>query len=314
MKFKLADKPIVSREIVKNKFDTDIQHFMLPVVESIQNSVIAVLFADRDAKNRSFIRRIHIDMEPFPHISGKSVETVFQPGELGCFDDNGVSPSSVVSSENITKLLYYIGWKPRSTVRFGLFGGLAIQIAGNKYTRVSRAPIFTLSDSEPFHVLTAPWVLFDKKSSIFRMWYVSGTGWKSPDTPCYNIKYAESSDGKHWDQNICVCLDNTEEITSLARPSVIKTKNGFHMWYSKKSPKTEYSIHHVYSVDGKNWGPMENSSELSLHSNFNCEWASEMVCYSYPFVYNNNLYIFHNGNGYGSTGFGITSIPLKKLI
>ncbi len=143
---------------------------MSRVVENISDDIVSLLLSDRDSLGRSFIRRIYVELGDTPRLLKCPIKTVLEPGNLGCFDDNGVSPSSVCKSRTGDMHLYYIGWKPRSTVRFGLFGGLATS-SGNSlnYTRNSRAPLFSLSDEEPYHVLTAPWVIYDSDDDIFKM-------------------------------------------------------------------------------------------------------------------------------------------------
>ena len=123
----------------------------------------------------------------------------------GAFDDNGVTASCIVDNEG-EKFLYYIGWKPRSTTRFGLMTGLAISDDGGEtFRRYSRAPILKLTDREPYWILTAPFVLKDE--SDWKMWYVSCEGWIHADLPTYNIKLATSNDGINWEQTGKVCLD-----------------------------------------------------------------------------------------------------------
>ena len=62
-------------------------------------------------------------------------------GELGAFDDNGVTPTWVLNRGK-RKYLYYVGWNKGVTVRMHLYVGLAISEDGGKsFKRYSRAPI-----------------------------------------------------------------------------------------------------------------------------------------------------------------------------
>jgi len=173
-------------------------HTMLPVVDHIEAEQYRIYFCGRDSENRSLIGYAEVNMaDPFGQCK-YAPRAVLGLGELGCFDDNGVSPSSLVRVGN-QKYLYYIGWRPRSTTRFGLIAGLAISDDnGLTFNRVSRAPILQLSDKEPVSILTAPYVL--KVGDNWKMWYVSGKKWLNPDLPTYNIKYATSEDGIRWMQ------------------------------------------------------------------------------------------------------------------
>ena len=91
-----------------------------------------------------------------------SKNPVLTPGSLGCFDDNGVTPSCVLPLDENLLALYYIGWNPGSTVR-DLYGGLALsKDNGLSFERYSKAPLLERSITDPY-LNTAPWV------SKFRM-------------------------------------------------------------------------------------------------------------------------------------------------
>lgn len=302
---RVLDCPIFSPSIASSNFGIRVNHCMLPVVERLHGETLTVLFADRDTHNRSFIRRVKINLLTMSLCSDQELETVFEPGELGCFDDNGVSPSCITTQADGSSYLYYIGWKPRSTVRFSLIGGIAKLQPDTTYARLSRAPIFKLTNDEPFHLLTAPWVIYDSTLSNYKMWYVSGTGWLSPDKPTYNIKYAESQNGRNWNQNIAVCIDNSPTSTSLARPSVIFHKGAYHMWYSSKNYDSQYSIFYATSLDGHTWPTPSQTIQPVLRPSVSPLWDSEMVEYTYPFIFNEQIWALYNGNNYGQTGFGI---------
>ena len=116
-------------------------HAMTPTVEAVSDTISKIYFSGRDDRNRSHVGFAVVDLRDPHKILDFSAEPVLAPGELGCFDDNGVTPSSVVRVGDKT-FLYYIGWNPGSTVRMHLFGGLAISDDGGRtFARYSRAPI-----------------------------------------------------------------------------------------------------------------------------------------------------------------------------
>ena len=276
-------------------------HAMLPISDPMGGSLFRVYFCGRDDQNRSHIGFAVIDMDREGKVLEYSKKAVLSPGELGCFDDNGVSPSWILNHEN-KKFLYYIGWKPRSTTRMGLIAGLAVsEDGGLTFNRISRAPILRLTDKEPFMILTAPCVL--KEGSLWKMWYVSGFKWEHADLPCYNIKYAESQNGVDWNQPGTVCIESPlGNETSLARPCVFKDEGAYKMFYSYKRDGNPYRIGYAESPDGIKWTRKDEEVEMDVSQS---GWDSEMIEYAYIFPYKKRKYMLYNGNGYGLTGAGL---------
>ena len=276
-------------------------HAMVPTPDLIEGDIYRIYFSGRDKFNRSFIGYAVIDIND-PHTILKfSERPVLGLGELGCFDDNGVTPSWVLDNDG-RKFLYYIGWRPRSTTRMSVIAGLAVSTDGGEtFSRISRAPVLRPTDREPFSILTAPCVMMD--NGIWKMWYVSGTKWLNPDLPSYNIKYAESRDGITWDQQAVVCIDaESEEETALARPCVLKENGIYRMWYSTKVVETSYRIGYAESKDGTAWQRMDSRVGIDVSES---GWDSEMIEYAFVINHNDKKYMFYNGNGYGTTGIGL---------
>ena len=276
-------------------------HAMVPTAERVEGQLFRIYFSGRDSLNRSLIGYVHIDVTNPHRILHISEKPVLGLGELGCFDDNGVTPSWIVAHEG-KKYLYYIGWKPRSTTRMSVVAGLAIsQNGGETFYRVSRAPILRLTDKEPFSILTAPCVL--KEGRLWRMWYVSGIEWVNPDLPRYNIKYAESADGISWVQQGVVCIDSTSQgETALARPCVLKEKGVYRMWFSKRERGRSYRIGYAESDDGIKWERMDEQVGIDVSES---GWDSEMIEYAFVFTHDGRYYMLYNGNGYGANGIGL---------
>jgi len=269
-------------------------HAMLPTVRHVEDNKYIVYYSGRDENNVSHIgaSEIAIDGDNIKVIS-YSTEPVFSIGERGCFDDNGVTPSCMLQDK-----LYYIGWNSGTTTyRMSLIMGLAIKKDGD-IKRHSRAPLFQKTDKEPYGILTAPWVIFDDNK--YKMWYVSGEGWINKNLPKYNIKYAVSDDGINWQRNADVAIELQGKETALARPNVLKTANGYEMFFSYKDPEKTYRIGRATSEDGKLW--LRDKKEVLGVSTEG--WDSEMVAYPCVFKHNNKKYMLYNGNGYGLTGVG----------
>ena len=276
-------------------------HVMLPTADHIEGNLFRIYYSGRDKDNRSHIGALTIDLLEPSKVLEVSEQPFLSPGQLGCFDDNGVSPSCIVNLGD-RKLLYYIGWKPRCTTRMSVVAGLAESVdSGKSFARVSRAPILRRTDSEPLGIMTAPWVLRD--GGLFRMWYVSGLEWVHADLPRYNIKYAESKDGVNWIQNAVVAIDSRDsKETSLARPCVFKDNDIYKMWYSFKYAGADYVMGYAESKDGIIWTRMDEHVGISRSAS---GWDSEMIEYGSIFVHRGSKYMLYNGNAYGRNGAGL---------
>jgi len=281
--------------------DWMVTHAMDPTVDFVHGDIYRIYFCGRNKSNQSLIGYAELDIKNPYEIIKSPIKPVLGLGELGAFDDNGVTASWIVNHDD-KKYLYYIGWKPRSTTRFSLMTGLAISDdGGESFKRFSRAPILNLTDNEPFSILTAPCVI--KMGKVWKMWYVSCVDWVNPDLPRYNIKYAESEDGISWNQDGIVCIDFlSEKETALARPCVLYEDKIYKMWFSFKDPAIGYRMGYAESLNGIHWERMDNNVGIEVSES---GWDSEMIQYPYVFNHKGNKYMFYNGNGYGANGAGL---------
>jgi hypothetical protein len=274
-------------------------HAMIPTPEARGNGMFRVYYSGRNDKNQSHVAWAEIDLnEPF-RVLRFSEGPVLLPGDIGCFDDNGVTPSCVLDLEGGEKALYYIGWNPGSTVRMHIFGGLAISTdGGDTFVRHSRAPIIERCATDPF-LNTAPWVV--KAESGYRMYYVSGCGWVHKDLPRYNIKMGYSSDGKVWQRDGRVSIDfkNASE-NALARPYVISEDGVWKMWFAHKGEA--YRLGYAESLDGIDWERRDDLAGLDVGPS---DFDSEMIEYAAVVRYQDRHFMFYNGNNYGADGIGL---------
>jgi hypothetical protein len=272
---------------------------MLPVAEWRHDDVYRVYFSGRDVQNRSLIGYAEIALSDPGKLLSLSETPVLGLGELGCFDDNGVTPSWIIDHED-RKYLYYIGWNQRSTVRMALVAGLAVsEDGGESFQRFFKVPVLDRTHEEPLTLNTAPCVLVE--NGLWRMWYVSGVEWVHPDLPRYNIKYAESRDGVDWERPGTICIDfATPYEHALARPCVRKEDGVYKMWYSYKGES--YRIGYAESEDGLHWARQDNKVGIDVSSS---GWDSEMIAYAYVFEHNGIKYMLYNGNDYGREGIGL---------
>tara|TARA_Y100000590_G_scaffold469880_1_gene660314 strand:- start:98 stop:1006 length:909 start_codon:yes stop_codon:yes gene_type:complete len=284
-----------------NKYYWSKSHMSLPT-PLIFKDFIRIYFGSRDSKNRSRIGFLDYNPEK-KKIKYIHKKPVIGLGNLGTFDDNGMMPCSVVRKGK-SIMLYYVGWNPRSTVRFSFYSGLAIsKDNGFTFKRYSRAPIIERTNLEPY-VNASPMVIKIKKK--YFMYYVSGEGWINPDLPRYNIKIATSTNGKEWKRLNKTAIDfKNKKENALARPCVVKFGSKYYMWFSKKGKN--YRTGFAYSKDGINWKRNDSLVNLNIGKT---SFDNKMICYPYIFSFKKNIYCIYNGNNYGYSGIGMAI--LKK--
>lgn len=270
-------------------------HAMIPTPLLVDGNY-RIFYSARNDLNQSSISWFEIELSQEPKVLRSSQTPVLAPGDLGCFDDNGVSPSCLIKLDSGDIGMYYIGWNPGSTTRVNLFGGLALSHDGGEtFVRWSRAPILERTRTDPF-INTAPWVI--KTSSEYRMYYVSGSGWAHKDSPRYNIKVAHSHDGLTWDRTGEVVLDFISSVeTALARPFVIEEDGLWRMWVASRV--NEYSIAYAESNDGIHWERKDKLYGLTPSG-----LGEEKVMTEYASVIRSDgyLWMLYNGDDYGKAG------------
>ena len=281
-----------------------VSHVAVPTVDYLGDGEIRLYFCSRDQLNRSRIGFAELNLRDPKNIKYISPKPILDIGELGSFDDSGVTPTFVMKKDE-KKYLYYVGWSQSKTVRFQLAVGLAQSQDGIKFERVSRAPILDRVKSDP--LLTATLSIIEKPEGKYNMWYISGDEWfniNGETFPKYNVKYASSTDGVVWKRTgvSCINYENAEE-HAIARPSVIFEDDIFKMWYSKKSHDyNNYTIGYGVSHDGINWTRYDH---LVKFENLTTGFDDKMQAYGDILNFNNKKYMFYNGNDYGKTGIGL---------
>ena len=265
----------------------------------IKNGKFKLYITGRDDKNRSIIGKATIDLDSSDLKVVVDPKPVFNIGELGCFDENGVSYPIIVESEG-EDFMYYVGWVPTVLTPFQNFTGLAKSLKGkDRFTRVSRAPILERTNDEPF----SSGSVYVIKEKVWKMWYTSFLRWgeETEHKHFYVIKYAESKDGINWTRNneICIDIENDSEY-AIGKPSVIKLNDIYHMWYVYRGE--QYRIGYAHSEDGKKWTRADQLADIDVSSE---GWDSKAISYPHVFQYNDYLYMLYCGNNYGKEGLGL---------
>jgi len=94
------------------------------------------------------------------------------------------------------------------------------------------------------------------EKSNYRMWF----SWR----PKKSIAMVESPDGIHWsDPEIAIGPNpNSNWEDRINRPTVVKLKNTYHMWYTGQTQKNSW-IGYATSPDGRNWRRASNKPVIS---------------------------------------------------
>ncbi len=275
-------------------------HAALPTPQLLEDGRVRVYFSSRDGAGRAHIARTDVNVIDGPRSVVIDSRPVLAPGPLGTFDDSGVTTSCLLQHAGRI-YLYYSGWSLGTTVPFYIFAGCAISDDGGlSFNRMSPAPILERTAVDPY-LTASPFVLVE--GGIWRMWYVSGTGWEMADGKpkhYYHIKYAESADGARWRTGGHVCIDYRDAGEhAIARPYVIKDGGLYRMWYSYRGEA--YRIGYAESSDGLSWKRKDDQAGIDVSDD---GWDSEMVAYPCVFELEGRSHMLYNGNGYGATGIG----------
>jgi hypothetical protein len=290
--------------IPNNQYSWVKTHGMLPVADHISDGLFRIYFSGRDESNISRTGYILVDIKDPSKIFELSDSPIIDIGKLGSFDDNGVSPTCIITHDS-KKYLYIMGWNKGSKVRAAEVSGLAISIDNGKtYQRYSHAPVIDRTDDEPYTILVISSIIIE--NGIWRMWYDSADYWINENLPRYNIKYAESTDGIHWKREGIVSVDyKCKEESRVSRASIIKNEGIYKMWYCYAIGSDGYKMGYAESIDGYQFKRMDHKVGIELSET---GWDSEMICYPNVFKHKEKIYMIYCGNGYGRTGFGYATL------
>lgn len=283
-------------------------HSTLPTPYILSKKVLRIFFTSRDSEQKSRISYIDVNPENPLEILYINPVPILELGTIGMFDDRGMTSSYILPIKD--KLFFYFnGYNIGMPARYRIAIGLAVSdLNASKFKKFSEGPILDRSISDPCGCAT-PTIIYDK--GIYKMWYSSFRKWEiiqGEAEPYYNIAYAESKDAIHWVPFNLTCIDFRANEGGIVRPSVIKLKDTYYMWYSvrkntnyRKNISSSYRLGFAVSSNGISWDRLDDEVGISLSLE---GWDSEMVCYPFVIRQGNKLYMFYNGNGFGQSGFG----------
>ncbi|MEQ8298243.1 MAG: hypothetical protein RIB55_17375 [Nitratireductor sp.] len=279
-------------------------HAMIPIAEQVDGDLYRIYFSPRDRKNRGHGAYLEIDMRDPLRVQRVHENPVLEPGALGCFDDSGALPNSLVEVDG-KKRLYYTGINLGVTVKIRNSIGLAEWDEDqHRFVRCFPGPVIDRTHDLP-HFVATPEVRYD---GIYKAWFTACQRWE--DTPggpkhFYNLEYAESDDGIDWRRDGTTAIDFADEHEyALGVPRVLVDGDRYRMWFCSRATadSATYRIRYAESEDGMIWERKPDRGGLDISDD---GWDSEMVCYPFVFDHQGQRYMLYNGNGYGLSGFGI---------
>ena len=285
------------------------QWAMLPTPLLLNDNCLRVFIGFCDKDNVGRIGYVDVNPDNPSQILKISNTPVLDIGRIGCFDDNGVVPISVMRKDNEIRL-YYIGFSQGVKVPYYMFCGLAIsRDNGETFERYSQTPVLDRINDE---VYARCGVNVIKDGDKYRMWYIGShkEGWTVSGgklKPLYMMKTTTSDNGLHWRNDSFDCMEylSTDE-HGFGRPYVWKEDGMYKMYFCIRTYSRGYYIAYAESSDGFKWLRKDPCIDLSKNG-----WDNENMSYPYIFKHKDRTYMFYNGNGCGKTGFGYAELIEK---
>ena len=273
---------------------------------------IRIFMGAWDEKPVSRITYIDVDTkEPTKILKVKSDKPVLDIGDNGMFDDNGVFPAHVSVIENKI-YLYYTGFQQGVKIPHYNFGGLAISEDGEKFERISRAPILDRAD-EGLLVRAGSSVI--KEDGVFKTVYSAGNKFAfvgGKMRPTYDVYYQKSKNGIDYSKKGKIIVKANHKIEhGLGRPQIVKIKENYYVFYTRRMTSMRYFVGCAKSKNCVKWERYEEIFSDIKHSANGFD--SEMIYFpSIVYVPDTQKYLlFYCGNNFGKTGIGY--MELKGL-
>ncbi len=282
------------------------QHCFVPTPVLLEGSLVRIFLARVGSDGIGRLGYVDVDAADPTHLLRSSSHQLMELGAPGAFDDNGITPISVLSLGNGRLRMYYTGWQLSDKVRYFLFTGLAeSDDGGETFRRVSEVPVLDRCDGE-MTVRTATFVQLE--DGLYKAWYIAGSRTimlHGKQVPTYSLHYAESADGVSWPRGREIMRPVEPYEFGFGRPVIRRTGAGYEMWYSIRRTDVSYLIGYATSTDGVAWA---RHDEYGMNTAEPGAWDDEMVAFPGVIDTPHGTLMFYNGNGFGRTGFGVARL------
>ncbi len=174
---------------------------------------------------------------------------VLRVGPGGAFDEKSADCQTIGWYDG-QYVMWYIGttWGLRCEM------GVATSPDGIHWTKYAGNPVLRIGESGAWdgNILICQSVLYDKDEQLYKLWYVGASTQAG-----FGIGYATSPDGFHWTKyagNPVMTVSQAWEYSDMEGQTVLKTPDGYKMWYGSYSIETEEcKLGYAWSPDGVHW-------------------------------------------------------------
>ena len=294
-----------------------LQEFAQAPSAIILDDVIRVYFSCRpppDAAGQyvSYSAYVDLDRADPTRVRAVAEQPILTLGGLGCFDEFGTYPVSVIRHGSRFRA-YYGGWTRCESVPFNVAIGCAESDDGGKtFTRLGPGPVIGYSQDEPF-VMSGPKIR--RFADMWYLFYIAGTKWKLVEgrpEPVYRIRMATSDDGLTWTKlGQDLIPPRIEADEAQASPDVFYRDRRYHMLFcyrystGYRSHERGYRIGYASSDDLLHWQRDDGLAGLEPGAD---GWDAEMVSYPHVFAVDGRIYLAYLGNQVGREGFGLARL------
>lgn len=293
------------------------EYAQCPVPFVVDDRSVRVLFACRPHQRAggmpvSCPAYVDLDRSNLSRLTGFATGPSMALGDLGTFDEFGVTPTSAVQGPDGLNI-YYTGWTRMQSVPYAMAIGLAVsRDDGRTMRRTGPGPVFGPTVGEPY--LQSGGVV-RQVGEKWHLWYLTGRGWVIHDGKAeavYQLAHATSTDRTCWirDGRSIIASEYPDECqVSFA---LFRRRAKWHAVFSYRqatgfrgsSPRA-YRLGHATSDDLETWVRDDAALGLDVSSD---GWDSQMMCYPHALEIDGRVYLFYCGNDFGRHGFGIAEL------
>ncbi len=267
--------------------------------------------ADAAGQYVSYSAYVDLDRTDLTKVLAVADRPILELGGLGCFDEFGTYPVSVIR-HGAKFRAYYGGWTRCESVPFNVAIGCAESDDGKTFTRLGPGPIIGYSQDEPF-VMSGPKIR--RFGDSWYLFYIAGTQWKLVEgrpEPVYRIRMATSKDGLSWTKvGQDLIPPRIEADEAQASPDVFFRAGRYHMFFcyrhseGYRNHERGYRIGYAFSDDLIRWQRNDKLAGLVPGAT---GWDAEMVSYPHVFEVDGQIYMAYLGNQVGREGFGLARL------
>ena len=249
-----------------------------------------------------------------------SKQPMLGPDRSGNLRNQGPSFPFVVRRDDGPWLMYFCSWG--SWAKAGeLSNRTSMAISKDKGLtwKVIKEPLLPLGGKGTFDAGMTGSVCVIRDDERYQMWYTAGERYlqlRTGKRGIVHLGYCTSKDGLAWNRYpkavMSPRLKKAEPFEAVvSKPSVLKLKDGYHMWFSSYSLKGRgYQLAYASSKDGIRWKRALGKRILELTPK-----GFDSRNQSYPNVIEvgDELWMYYVGNYFGNTGIGWAKMKKSDL-